>query len=357
MVNVGKDFLKFLIYTQIKRKKLVLEFKINYEKDFLVKNQDTDSKRIREKESLLKEYNIELNRLAKVFYQVSKQNISKINEVILKEWNKVLEYLIVNPSLCDINIYTLINNCGNCNDEEFLALYKIYYNETLEKGKRNIHHPFTFYSNIICFIRNKEFDFISILKDIVNYKLYNPNIATGASREPFWTCFPNPFALDELSLLSYKEKVVLDERTNYYVLNNGSDAVKILLPPSPIYNGVKTLSKEEEFDLDLFSKIIKERNFSVLDTIRLKGENSLIYYNGNHSLLNYLFEEFQNEYVVVSDVKSYLLSKKGINEQIIGAKYREPYRNDAIDMYIDLITKEHGNDLEEEIKKLQFLKF
>ena len=257
MLNVDKDFLKFLIYTQIKRRKLVLEFEINYEKNFLAKNQDADSKRIRERESLLKEYDIELNRIAKVFYEVSKQNISKINEVILKEWNKVLEYLIVNPSICDINIYTLVNNCGNCNDEEFNSLYKVYYNETLEGGKRNIHHHFTFYNNIICFIRNKEFDFIPILKDIVNYKLYNPNIATGASNEPFWTCFPDPYALGELSLLSYRKKVILDERTNYYILRNGSDAVKYLLPPSPIFSGIKSLSAKDKFDLNLFSKIIK----------------------------------------------------------------------------------------------------
>lgn len=42
MLNVDKDFLKFLIYMQIKRRKLVLEFEINYEKDFLAKNQDAD---------------------------------------------------------------------------------------------------------------------------------------------------------------------------------------------------------------------------------------------------------------------------------------------------------------------------
>ncbi len=151
--------------------------------------------------------------------------------------------------------------------------------------------------------------------------------------------------------------MVLDERTNYYILRNGSDAVKDLLPASPIYNGIKHLSAKDQFDLNLFSKIIKERNFSVLDTIRLKKENSLIYYNGNCSLLNYLFEDYRNEYETIKDVKDYLLSKKGINEQIIGAKYREPYRNDVIDMYIKLIIQEHGNELEEEIKKLEFLKF
>lgn len=187
--------------------------------------------------------------------------------------------------------------------------------------------------------------------------MYNPNIATGTSNEPFWIFFPDPYVLGELSLLSYREKVVLDERTNYYILRNGSDAVKYLLPPSPSFSGLKSLSDRDNWNLELFSKIIKERNFSVLDSVRFRSENSSTYYNNYRSLLEYLFEDFQNEYAVVRDVKSYLLSRKGINEQIKSATYREPSRNDVIDMYIDLIAKEHGNELEEEIKKLQFLKF
>lgn len=357
MLYVDKDFFKFLIYTQIKRKILVLESEINYEKDFLSKNQNIDSRVSTEKKNLIKEYNEELNRLAKNFYELSKQDISKINEIILEQWKKAKEYLLANPNNCDIDIYTLIHNCGNCNDEEFYSLYKIYYNETLEKGKTDIHRRFTFYNNIASFVRCKEYDFIPILIDIVNFKLYNPNLPTGVSREPFWTCFPNPYTLNELALLSYKEKVVLDERTNYYILNNGSDAVKILLPPSPIYNGVKTLSYKEQFDLELFSKIIKERNFSVLDTVRLTSENSPFYSNNNRSLLEFLFEDYQNEYKLIKDIKDYLLSKNGINKQIRGALYREPFRNDVIDMYIDLITKVNGEELEGEKKKLQFLKF
>lgn len=357
MLYIDKEFLRFLIYTQIKRKVLVIKCEINYEKEFLDKNQGIDSNRITEKKKLIKEYDNELFRLAKKFYEIAKQDISKINEVILEQWKKAKEYLIANPNNCDIDIYTLINYCGLCNDEEFLTLYKIYYNETLEKGKTDTHRRFTFYNNIAIFVRWKEYDFIPILIDIVNFKLYNPNLSTGASREPFWTCFPNPFALNELSLLSYKEKVVLDERTNYYILNNGSDAVKTLLPPSPMYNGVRTLSKEKKFDLKLFSKIIKERNFSVLDTVRLTSENSPFYSNNNRSLLEFLFEDYQSEYKTIKDIKDYLLSKKGINEQIRGAFYREPFRNDVIDMYIDLITKVNDEELEKEKKKLQFLKF
>ena len=354
---MNKEFLKFLIITQIKRNMLIFERGISYEKEMLDKNKEVYLKNINEKENLIKKYDNELARLAKVVNEVTKKDSSNINEIILKQWNKAKEYLLTNPTLCDTSIYTIFHNSGNYGDEEFYSLYKIYYDETLVYGQTDEHKNSTFYANIAFFVVMKEFEFLPILYDIVDYKLYNPNFPTGNSLEPFWTMLPNPYDLKELSLLKYMEKVVLDERTNYYILKNGSDSTRILLPPSPSFSGLKSLSDRDNWNLELFSKIIKERNFSVLDSVRFRSENSSTYYNNYRSLLEYLFEDFQNEYAVVRDVKSYLLSRKGINEQIKSATYREPSRNDVIDMYIDLIAKEHGNELEEEIKKLQFLKF
>lgn len=225
-------------------------------------------------------------------YQKIIQPLSKthLKERILSEWKWIAPMLIKNPKLieerdssCKLPIYALV--------------------QTIVK---------------------EELDFYEIYAFIIEHKLYNPNINIGISDEPFFAMIPK----ENLDIFcSLNEVVLKDERTDYHILQNGSDFFEYSL-----YH-YKAKAKDQKYWKKHLLWCLQS-NLSVLDSKRYK---SLAKKNG-FDFCPIIYEIF-NEKNNLDFLVSFLLTEKSIYIQCKNSIYPSIERNKAIDFYCEKLEE------------------
>lgn len=235
--------------------------------------------------SSLKQYYKEYQKL---LHPLSKEHLK--NKLLL-EWNLIAPKLLENPEwiektdiYCKLPIYALVQN-----------------------------------------IVKEELEFFEFYAFLIENKLYNPNISVGVSEEPFFSMLPKK----NLNIFSsLNELVIKDKRTDFHILQNGSDFFEYCL------YWLKTALSQDKKYWEQHLLWCLENNLSVLDSKRyqsIKKENSWDY-------IPNIYEIFNKENHLDAFV-SFLLTEEGIQIQCKNSIYPSIEREKAIDFYCERLIE------------------
>lgn len=196
----------------------------------------------------------------------------------------------------------------------------------------------------LLYLTSSDKQYLPFLEKIIKNKLYNPNVLD---------CIPsnNPFysRIMGLNIPEITLSVIMDPRTDFRNLANGSDELEGMI------RNIATQYKDYgiiESSLSLLSNVLINKNVSIIDSNRCA--NGL-----DHDLLpyiDYLVSDLEKcDIKEVQDLFTYLVSDEAIEKQLQISKYPSIYRDNAIDIYCNLIEKRRGEEVTG-ISKLKMLK-
>lgn len=282
-----------------------------------------------------KEKNIEI---AGDLFNVDLSNdLDALDKLIASEWNFVFTCLKNKTFNYD---WTMVDfdNTKNYEFYKYINSYDLYWESKVD---RNDTDPIYFLLHRLKWDKKEFYDMYKLL---INNGLFNPNRRkVPASGEPFWCMF------DHNNINDVARNLILDKRTNYQMLSNGSSIVASLANfamNESIY-GYFTPEQKNIF-IDLLYEIVKENNCSILEDYL--EDNS--YCNGNWVERYYetgrplIFLLFKNEieiskYDKMIDLYKYCISEDGVVKQIDALHHETEGRNRAINFYISLIEKDN----------------
>lgn len=326
------EYLKFITLIALKKKMYFIQKSIQ---NMILSDEKLDKSKLEK----LQRNMIQLKLLGKRSFNINKQE--EIDRLIYIMWPSVFELLKSKK----IKYNQKINDTPFFENED--DLYEWQYKLIDLKNDENFNNIPPFYVDIMTLIKNGDNSLLEIYKDIINTKLYDPNeVYSAKSGEPFWTVLPE--SINNKELIDLNRKVILDKRTNYYLLCNGFDKIEEKLFSCTI-NSPYSL-EQAKINIEEVTNIIIQNKFSVLDSYR-KEKNYIL---DNAYLIKYIFnakykEEFYRE---IKNLRNYLLSNNGIKEQIINSKYKTLGRNSNIDFY-NAIIKNTNNENIDKIMKLK----
>lgn len=223
-------------------------------------------------------------------------------------------------------------------------IYRCYFKiEQLEEDLKgliyigHVNNPIFFDILHLFFVDNK---YINLLDTFIRYNIYNPNcLDCKRSFEPFYGRIMNRFRGSDFASI-----VALDERTDFRLLINGTDELEFILKNA----------NDQVFSssFSLLFNILKNKNVSVIDTIRFNGNRK----ESNHEAYIVLISELKNcDLEEVQDLITYCVSDQMIEKQLNFSIYPSIYRDFAIDTYCELIEEKRGEGVEG-ISKLKMMK-
>lgn len=333
-MTAKEDYLKFLIMIRL-RNNIDKCMTILKQKKECLKNDPNNYMHNYRYENILAFYKENI-RIAKELFNVDLEgNIELINDKICKYWPEIFEYL--KREQCDYE-WTI----KNFEDTKYYEVYKyitsydLYWGtKSIKKDTDPIYFEFAF---LYCY--DKRFN--EIFEQIINNGFYNPNRrTTNFSNRPFWACF---FPNDLNNISEVSKKIILDERCNYRMLNNGTDNISLIM--QRLYDNDYN-SKETEFVTRFIYKIVKDNNCSILqDYVDDSGSEP------GHVLVNPLiYLLFCNEQRIttfddIASLYKYCISEDGVIRQCKALEYKTDGSNKAIDFYISLIEKDNPENEE-----------
>lgn len=333
-VKYKAEYLKFVTLIALKKRTYHTQKCIN---SIMLSDDKIDMPRL---EKFKNEMN-QLKLLCKNLFNISTQE--DVDTMIYEMWPSIFELL----KLGKIKYNQKIND--TLFFEENDDLYDWQYRIVELKLDEKFNNIPPFYVDIMNLIRSGDNSLLGIYMDIIDSKLYNPNeLYSSNSGEPFWTVLPDPIINNKLELIDLNRKVLLDKRTNYYLLSNGDDKIEGKLFSCTLDNPYSI--KQAKINIDEVTDIIIKNKFSVLDSYREEKNYNL----DNARLIEYIFNaKYKNEfYKEIKNLRDYLLSNNGIEDQLINSKYPTLGRNNNIEFYNALIKQ----NSDEQINKLLSLK-
>lgn len=187
-------------------------------------------------------------------------------------------------------------------------------------------------------IIKEDLDFSSIYLFLVEHNLYDPNVACFTSLEPFYTILP----LNDLILFKEaNKKVILDNRTDFHILRNGSDIFEY----ASYHYRYCSSQEEKNYWHDYFFWALSG-NLSVLDSKRFQALNSSLCWD----YPPLVYQIYENE--IFAYLADYLSTDGGILIQCQNALYPSGEQSKAIDFYIKELEKRNiSNDNLLKLKK------
>lgn len=276
------------------------------------------------------------------------EDIKRLDELINNSWSLI--FTLLKDNICSYEFSIINVNKKNLN-EDMKKYYEILYDEKIVRETRHSYLLDTpIYVDILQLINFNNLEYIDIYSDLINDELYNPNMdKCASSNEFFWTMLPNPFELKENKFIDLNKKVLYNPKTNYHLLKNGSDLIRYYL--NYLSKNYKCDSKEKfKYYSEIIYHIIKYNNCSTLDTYRDNG-------NWNIDMQAYIYDIFRLEYSEkfdIDELRRYLLSVEGIENQIKCSIMPTKFRNHAIEYYINILKE--NNISNEMINKVKMLK-
>lgn len=188
--------------------------------------------------------------------------------------------------------------------------------------------------------------YFPFLEQMIGHQLYDPNhLDCEPSCEPFYG------RIDRMGISKLTTPVLLDPRTNFSLLVNGSDLLKYMISSiGSEYQKTGVLNP----NFSLIASILKEREVSVIDTVRFRGKYKD---DGYTAYLSTLLSSYNCcDSIEFQDLLTYLVSDRAIQKQVMISKYPSPYRDSEIDAYCGFIEERRGSNVDG-LSKLKMLKF
>lgn len=187
--------------------------------------------------------------------------------------------------------------------------------------------------------------YLPFLEEIIHHQLYDPNhLDCEPSHEPFYG------RVERMGISKLTIPVLLDPGTNFSLLVNGSNLLQCMI--SSIGSEYQK-NKDLNPSFSLVSAILKEKEVSVIDTVRFQGEYREDFYTAYISSFVSSFGDCN--LAEVQSLLTYLASDQAIQKQIMISKYLSPYRDSEIDTYCNFIEERRGSTVDG-IAKLKMLK-
>lgn len=331
-MNSKEEYLNFLIMLTIRYNvdlcKIRLEQRNELNKKYTYDSKYNGTLRFKEK-------NIEIaNNLFNVNLSDSLDDLDKL---IKSKWeyifngleNKIFDYEWTMVDFKDTKNYEFY---------KYVNSYDLYWEIKIDKADTD---PIYLLLNRIKWDKQEFYD---MYKNLIDKGLFNPNRRKIlASYEPFWCMF------DHININDVARKLILDKRTNYQMLSNGSSIVAGLANFAMNESVYGDLTFEQKNILvDLLYQIVKKNNCSILEDYlednRYCDDNwEERYYETGRPLI---FLLFKNEIEIsrfdkMIDLYRYCISEDGVLRQIDTLKHDTEGRNRAIDFYISLIEKDN----------------
>jgi len=279
------------------------------------------------------------------------KSIEEIDQYLKCNIDKIIKIISFNPNFYELNL----------NKYESIFQDNIKYKELLEilrKQKKFFNSKYdsmgpgdTIYKDLLYIVRLGNYDLIEIYDSIIRNKFFNPNSGgCYTSNEKFWCRLPS-FNSKIDNIVELNRIVILDSRTDYQIFSNGMSYINIFTGIA--LNDSNYSIEEKKYNFNLVKDAIKLNKCSIIDTTFRNGNLLYEHYN---CINDVLFGEYPVELQgLVTDLRKYLLSNEGVNQQIINSRYPTELRNESIDLYIDAIDFENkvSSDL---VKKLKSLK-
>lgn len=260
-----------------------LENSIDYYKKACSKNQKDEIayKNLKER---LEKYKGEYQRLNEPLSKL------KLKNIILNEWNLIAKQILNDSklfqkvdSMCKLPIYALV-------------LYLVKY----------------------------EMEFKEMYEFLINHDLYDSNSCIGNSSEPFFSLLPQKnFHI----FCTLNEKVIKDRRTDFHILQNGSDYFEYRL-----FDRKQNPQDKEYWNNHLLWCL--QSNLSVLDSRRYKSIEKISCWEYTPNIYEIFKKENHLELLI-----AYLLTEEGIQKQYENSIYPSVERNRAIDFYIKKLSE------------------
>lgn len=348
------EYMKWQLILSIKRTLCDIKYRYdlnlniidNLKKDDLlqgIKNRQDDNEKLSD---IFKETMITISR------QFGMKSVKEIDNYLKNEFGKVVQIISSNINFYELNLDSYNNFLQSYKDNtEFKNLLEIFKQQ--KTYFKSIYTGFsdTIYKDLLYLINLDNYDLIEIYDEIVKKKYFNPNIGgCGTSNEKFWCSLPDVNCGLE-NIIELNRKIILDSRVNYHLISNGMIYINVFCEKT--LRESKCSLNEKLYYFNLVADAIKLNKCSILDTkfidgIKEKEDNNLI--------KNILLGDYQIELMgLVSDLKKYLLSNNGLNQQIINSRYPTIKRNESIDLYLSAINGE-DNVSSELVKKLRSMK-
>ena len=196
-------------------------------------------------------------------------------------------------------------------------------------------------------IRDK--NYVPYTHELIKEGLYDPNQWDDfVSPNPFYRLFT--YGHPNIDSEEMANTVLLDERTDYNCLLNGSDCIDwwIRKTGNHCKNGESLPS-----EFFLLERVLKENNISIIDG---KRHNDAHY---SYDMLGHINELVGLDcYGTNENIKNfldYMVSDEYIQKQVAVSRYPSLYRDDSIDIYCDYINKKRGSNIDK-LDKLKQLK-
>lgn len=285
--------------------------------------------------------------------ETTEQKIAMLDYRVNRDLPRVLQNLICGKYCYDWNIkdcqfdYSMVKQIPQVKDayRNLFELKRLEEFDEFDQRFNDILNPIYFDIKRAAVLDSQ---YLPFLVDMIQHQLYDPNhLNCVPSHEPFYG------GVEKLKIPNLTSSVLLDPRTNFNLLVNGVDLLKCMI--SSIAAGCQETGKLDP-SFSLISKILKEKEVSIIDTTRFRGavgEYRDDFYEGYISTFISDFRDCDLE--AVQDLMTYLASDQGIQKQVMIAKYPSIRRDDEIDTYCDFIEKRRGTSVEG-ISKLKMLK-
>lgn len=348
------EYMKWQVILAIKRTLTVIKYEYNFNLkviDNLKKDDLFEGVKSRQKdnEKLLCIYNSTIFELS---FQFGIESIEEIDNYLKFNFENIMQIISCNKDLYELNF----DSYSNYFEEYKKKINFINLIDILKKQKSYFKSNYTGYSDTIYkdllnLINSGNYELIEIYEEIVKNKFFNPNSGgCGTSNEKFWCSLPK-INCGLNNIIELNRKVILDDRVDYQVLSNGMSYTNFFL--EAVFRKSKYTLDEKSYYSNLVADAIRLNNCSILDTKFIDGMKVIEY---NSFIRNILFGDFQIENMrLINDLRQYLLSNEGVNQQIINSRYPSKKRNESIDLYLSAINCEN-NVSPNSINKLKSLK-
>lgn len=334
-MNLKQEYLDFLIMLTIRYNiglcEIRLEQRREFNKKYIYDNKYNSTLRFKEKNIEIANNLFNINLL---------DNLDDLDKLITIKWERILNGLKNKIFNYD---WTMVDfkNTQNYEFYKYINSYDLYWESKVD---RNDTDPIYFLLSRLKFDKQEFYD---MYKELINNGFFNPNRRKViASNEPFWCTF------DDQNIDEIARKIILDKRTNYQMLSNGSSVVDSLASFA-IKDGVYDYFTQDQRNafVDLLYQIVKENNCSILEDYledNMYCDQNLVegYYETGRPLIFLLFKnEIEiSKFDKMIDLYKYCISEDGVVRQVKTLKHKTEGRDRAIDFYISLIKKDNPDN-------------